>query len=107
MMQPCPLHPKRPSWNVGARPRTAARGYSAAHRTWRRAVLEREPYCHYRFPGCTLKSSVADHVVAMRFGGSQFDLSNGVGCCRTCHAVKSARESKGGGAAKIFSGRPK
>jgi len=92
--QPCPDHPR--SWRVGQRPTTAERGYSSAHRRWRAQVLAREPFCRYREPGCSHISTVADHIVSMREGGAPLDLDNGAGCCVSCHARKSSRESRRG-----------
>lgn len=73
---------------------TAERGYDAKHRQWRTQVLARDPLCQYRYPGCTIVSTVSDHVVRIADGGARFALSNGKGCCRHCHAIKSQRESR-------------
>lgn len=57
-------------------------------------VLARDPLCVYRYDdGCTLASTVADHVVPLSEGGED-SLDNMVGCCRHCHAIKSQRESR-------------
>jgi hypothetical protein len=89
------MHRPRANWNVDAhRPTVAQRGYGGAHRKWRAHVLAREPSCRYGYPGCTRISTVADHIVSMREGGSPDDLANGAGCCRHCHAIKSQLESR-------------
>lgn len=81
------------SWNVGPRGTTAQRGYDAAHRRRREQVLREEPTCRYRYRGCTVQSTVCDHIVPRSQGGSDY-RSNLAGCCRHCHAVKSQRESR-------------
>jgi 5-methylcytosine-specific restriction endonuclease McrA len=50
----------------------------------RKIALEREPTCHWHLPGCTGRSTQADHVVAVSRGGSN-DLSNLVGSCESCN----------------------
>ena len=60
------------------------------HEHLRTQVLEDEPECRYRYPGCTVKSTVADHIVPLRLGGETV-RENLAGCCRHCHAIKSAR----------------
>lgn len=73
----------------------AERGYGARHVAWRADVLLRDPYCRYRLTGCTGISTVADHIVRLSQGGPRYDLNNGAGCCRNCHAIKSREERRG------------
>lgn len=92
---PCPVHGGG-SWRVDPnRGTTAARGYDAAHRKLRDQVLKEEPTCRYREPGCTVTSTVADHIVPIARGGARLDRANLAGCCRHCHAIKSQREGRG------------
>jgi 5-methylcytosine-specific restriction protein A len=61
---------------------------------WRRLrviVLNRDPICKM----CDDRaSSVADHIIPVRLGGSMWDLSNLQGVCDTCHNSKSGKEGK-------------
>jgi 5-methylcytosine-specific restriction endonuclease McrA len=50
----------------------------------RQTVLAREPVCHWRFEGCTGRSTTADHLIAVSRGGSN-DLANLVGACEPCN----------------------
>jgi 5-methylcytosine-specific restriction endonuclease McrA len=50
----------------------------------RALVLEREPLCHWRLPGCTGRSTQADHLVAVSRGGDN-GLTNLVGSCEPCN----------------------
>ena len=67
------------------------RGYDTRHRRWRTLILHRDPVCRYcsRAP-----STVADHITALRSGGS-WSLDNGAGACTTCHNRKTAAERHG------------
>jgi 5-methylcytosine-specific restriction endonuclease McrA len=66
------------------------------YRRNREIVLEREPECHWRLSGCTLRSTQADHLVPVSRGGSN-SLDNLVGSCRHCN---EARGRASGNAAK-------
>ena len=95
--QPCSAHPRR-SWNVNPfRGTTKQRGYSGRHVWWRATVLAQHPDCTGDPPntGCRERNvaTVADHLVPLSMGGT-WDLENGQGLCRSCHAAKSARESR-------------
>ena len=91
--KPCPNHPAK-SWVVDpTRGTVAERGYGERHRQWRKRILARDPFCRYRFAGCTVRATVADHVVRIAEGGARFDLANGQGACAHCHNVKTQRES--------------
>jgi 5-methylcytosine-specific restriction endonuclease McrA len=54
------------------------------YRTNRTLAMGREPTCHWRLPGCTLKSTTADHLVAVSRGGSN-RAENLVGACENCN----------------------
>lgn len=63
--------------------KTAARGYGAKHRRWRRAVLERDPYCvDCLGNGLTTPATDADHIDGNTFNRA---MTNGRGLCRSCH----------------------
>jgi 5-methylcytosine-specific restriction endonuclease McrA len=53
----------------------------------RKAAIAREPTCHWRLPGCTIKSTTADHLVAPFQGGTN-ELTNLVGSCRHCNEAR-------------------
>ncbi|MBL0220063.1 MAG: HNH endonuclease [Myxococcales bacterium] len=77
--------------NADGRAPAYKRGYDARHRRWRLAVLARDPLCRR----CELEAStVADHVVPLAYGGG-WELENGQGLCRACHAAKTAGERAG------------
>jgi len=70
-----------------------SRGYDSTHRKWRELVLHRDPLCRIaRLCDGTARSTEADHIVPIRAGGARFDLANGQGCCKPCHASKTAIE---------------
>jgi 5-methylcytosine-specific restriction protein A len=60
---------------------------SPIYRTNRAIVLKREPECHWRLPGCTLRSTQADHLIPVSRGGTN-DLSNLVGSCQHCNEAR-------------------
>ncbi len=63
--------------------KTAARGYGAAHRRWRKAVLARDPLCvDCLGEGRSTLATDADHIDGDPFNRQ---LSNGRGLCRKCH----------------------
>ncbi len=55
-----------------------------AYKANRLKVLALEPVCHWRFEGCTGKSTTADHLLAVSQGGGN-ELSNLVGSCMPCN----------------------
>jgi 5-methylcytosine-specific restriction endonuclease McrA len=60
---------------------------TSEYKTNRKLAIQREPECHWRLPGCTLKSTTADHLVAVSRGGSN-RLDNLVGSCRRCNEAR-------------------
>lgn len=85
-----------------ARGTAAQRGYtSPGHQAFREAVLARDPYCVVRGPGCTTRSTVADHHPLSRRelleqGLNPNDPSRGRGTCHTCHSRETAKHQPGG-----------
>ena len=86
----CPQHQAARQQAYDARRGTAAeRGYDAAHRTWRAAVLARDPICK----ACGQeRATYADHIIPLNQGGAKLDLANGQGLCARCHQVKRGKE---------------
>jgi len=56
----------------------------------RKRVLREEPICAE--PGCSAKSTSADHIVSLADGGEPFERSNLRGMCRACHKRRSSRQ---------------
>ena len=75
----------------------AQRGYGAAHRQWRAAVLARDPICK----DCgKAPSTEADHITPLSQGGG-WSLANGQGLCKPCHSRKTMTRDRGIGPRKI------
>jgi 5-methylcytosine-specific restriction endonuclease McrA len=69
------------------------RGYNSTHRKWRSLVLHRDPLCRIKqICGGFAASTEADHIVPISKAGARFDLANGQGACKACHAHKTATE---------------
>lgn len=83
--QRCPDH--RHGWGKG-NPRTT----TPQHRDWSRQVRTRDGHCMIQRPGCTGTADTADHIVAVAFGGAEYDPANGQAACWSCHGWKSSRE---------------
>lgn len=66
-----------------------ARGYTAAWSRISKRVLAEEPLC--RACGAAY-SELTDHIIPKAQGGTD-ERRNLQGLCRSCHAVKTARES--------------
>jgi 5-methylcytosine-specific restriction protein A len=69
-----------------------SRGYTAQQK-WRATVLHRDPFCKIKklCRGFSV-STEADHIVPIQADGARFDLANGHGACKPCHASKTAIE---------------
>lgn len=65
---------------------------TTAHRTWAKAIRQRDQRCMIRQPGCTGGADTADHIKPVAFGGAEHDLTNGQAACWYCHSRKSSRE---------------
>ena len=55
----------------------------------RKTAIQREPVCHWQLPGCTSRSTQADHVIPVAQGGTGA-LENLVGACGRCNALRGA-----------------
>jgi 5-methylcytosine-specific restriction endonuclease McrA len=76
------------TYGWGSKPKSRDAAYAdPAYRRNRGITLRREPSCHWRLPGCTGRSTTADHLVAVSRGGSN-DLGNLVGSCRHCNEAR-------------------
>jgi 5-methylcytosine-specific restriction endonuclease McrA len=93
--QPCPLHPRRETWNLRPRPKTLERGYAGRkYLLWRAQVFAEHPVC----AGCGAPpqdGDAADHLIPLsRRPDLAYEPANGQRLCRRCHAIKSQRESQ-------------
>lgn len=84
----CPDHTKH-GWGKG-NPRTK----DPRHEAWRKTVLTRDHWrCQIRHPTrCIGKANIADHIIAVAFGGPEYDPANGQAACQPCSDWKSSRE---------------
>lgn len=71
------------------RPKAAQRGYDHVWRKTRNALLQKSPLCEY----CGGMAELVDHVVPVRYGGTNDD-TNLVPCCRRCNARKAVEDKK-------------
>ena len=90
-----PKYGSRWAEHAARNPLQAAFYKSEAWRTLRREILERDPDCRLRFPGCTITSTEVDHIIGIASGGSN-DAANLRGVCHHCHRQKTQQESKQG-----------
>lgn len=101
----CPRHPRSRRRGVDVRPSATKRGYGASHQRKRADLLRRKPWCedpYKRHGSVRVKASVRDHIIPLRFGGTD-DESNEQALCESCHTYKSYRDGtrSSGGAVKI------
>ena len=69
----------------------AQRGYGAAWRKVRTAVLERDGHaCQLRLPGCTAGATTVDHILERDRGGTN-DPGNLRASCVPCNATRGAQ----------------
>ena len=73
------------AWNTSTRRQRLPKDWPQRRRT----VLERDPTCRLRYPGCTTTSTEVDH----RNPGDDHSLSNLQGACSPCHGRKSRWEA--------------
>lgn len=63
-------------------------------RAWRalsRQVVHEEPTCHLRLPGCTIRSTTADHLVPAAHRPDLFMVrSNLRAACKSCNDLRRA-----------------
>ena len=86
----CTEHASQRGWGARTSSGTSRTG-TAAHKARRLRILKRDPTCRLGYPGCTLTSTVLDHVVALGLGGADTD-SNCQGICHNCSLRKSSME---------------
>jgi len=61
----------------------------------RKQQLMREPLCRICFETDTITAAqMVDHIKPVRLGGEFWDERNYQSLCNSCHAVKSAKESR-------------
>jgi 5-methylcytosine-specific restriction endonuclease McrA len=85
---------------------TTSRTATAEWKKLRIRVLRRDPRCRYELPGCTGISTIADHIIAGAFGGSD-DMDNLAGICASCSAKKSSAEGHHGAGHNVSIPQPK
>jgi 5-methylcytosine-specific restriction endonuclease McrA len=56
-------------------------------------VLKRDLWCRLRLPGCTGKSTTADHVISVAQGGDN-SLGNLIGACEHCNRMRGGAEGR-------------
>lgn len=65
------------------------------NRRWvrlRDQVVREEPFCQLRLPGCTLKSTTADHINPVKYRPDlKFVRVNLRGSCRSCNMKRGSR----------------
>lgn len=71
------------------------RGNKGRKRHERAVVLARDPNCYLGLRGCTIISTVDEHVIGRAAGGSD-DLSNRRGACKNCNEIKRKAEANAG-----------
>ena len=81
------------NWTQYPTQRTATR---AQETKWRNAILTRDPICKRQGPRCTHIATEADHILNIREGGKELDLTNGQGLCHNCHNDKTQEEARRG-----------
>jgi 5-methylcytosine-specific restriction endonuclease McrA len=94
----CLAHtPQNSNWAKYAakHPQQAAVYGTEFWRVRRREILERDPECRLRLPGCTGTSTEVDHIVRPSDGGSN-DPANLRGVCNGCHRQRTIEQSKEG-----------
>jgi 5-methylcytosine-specific restriction endonuclease McrA len=70
-------------------PRFAAFYRSGAWRALSQRVVKEEPVCWLRLPGCTVRSTQADHLVPISVNpGLALVRSNTRGSCRSCNSLR-------------------
>ena len=61
----------------------------------RASTLKRHPLCQLNLPGCTIRSTQADHIIPMAEGGTH-DPDNLRGVCKPCQDTKAKEEAARG-----------
>ena len=73
------------------RPTAAQRGYGWEWQDYRDEYLAVHTTC----VTCGAPSTLVDHIVAVKQGGSFWDPDNHQALCRSCHGTKTSRERVG------------
>jgi len=68
-------------------------------RKQRAFILARDPQCYLGYDGCTIVSTIEDHVIPLAQGGDRWSFSNRRGVCEPCHKVKTQAEAQAARAA--------
>ena len=97
-----PCHAKREERIAKARARAeqkrllhegnaSERGYDWAWAKVSKYVRTNEPICRH----CqNTAATMVDHIVPLKQGGARLELNNLQPLCRSCHAIKTARETR-------------
>ena len=95
-------HSKREARNATARARAeqkrllhegnaSERGYDWAWAKVSKYVRTNEPICRH----CqNAVATMVDHIIPLKQGGARLELNNLQPLCRSCHAIKTARETR-------------
>lgn len=89
------LHQNVQKARVQVKERASAyeRGYDARWRAYRLAFLAKHPFCAMGGDGCTLVSTVVDHIIPHRGDRGLFwDTENHQALCEHCHNVHKQRQ---------------
>jgi len=77
------------------RPPPDARYHTTAWQHLRKRVLAEEPWCTLRLPGCTGRSTQADHIVSANTAPELFfERRNVRGTCAKCHMKRSRQQQR-------------
>ena len=78
--------------------RSSAHAGTAAWRRLRKEILDRDGWvCMIAGPGCRWDADIVDHIFPVAWGGNDAP-ENLRAACGTCHAAKTAAESRAGSA---------
>lgn len=83
------------SWSTSQHP-----GSTRLQRKQRADILRRDPVCYLRYDGCTITSTIEDHVIPLSAGGDRWSYTNRRGACTHCHSIKTQAEAAAARAAK-------
>jgi hypothetical protein len=79
-----------PPLTINSTPEQIRRARSS--RRWRaisRTTVHAHPICHLRLPGCTVRSTTADHIIPASLRPDLFfEPSNTKGACRNCNDLR-------------------
>lgn len=89
--------PEKQSENYGNRHHKDPRYHSKEWRKDRKAFLLENPICKGPDSICEKKglvseAKVMDHIIPVRKGGDFWDWANRQGLCKSCNAIKTAKD---------------